>query len=436
MKNYRILMPIVLIVLLIASWYMLTTNTVKQNSEYEGYLTEARRHAGNTVTKKALENYRIALELKPTVDVYAEVAEYLKIEGVKDEYLVWCKEFLEVYPTEVRAYEYLLDSYVLQQDYEACYDILIIAEKRQVKSEKISAINNTIAYYYKLDFNSYDDVSVFSNNYCAVKRKEVWGFVDRFGELRIASKYKAVGAYTKSELTPVVNSQDEAYFIDKTGDKILVPKEAYQRFGLLVDGIIAAQRPDSKYVYVDQDFNILHGEYDYATTMNYNIAAVQIGGAWKIIDNSGAELISTPYTDVIRDEKDIVYRNERLFVSLGEGYIMIDSAGNQIGSQIYEDAKLFSDATYAAVKINGEWCFVDGNGVLKSDKKYEDARSYLNGMAAVKVSGKWGFVDENEELKIAAEFNDAKDFNEKGSCFVKTGDKWQLLRLYRLNRKG
>ena len=29
----------------------------------------------------------------------------------------------------------------------------------------------------------------------------------------------------------------------------------------------------------------------------------------------------------------------------------------------------------------------------------------------------------------------AKDFNEKGSCFVKVGDKWQLLKLYRLNRE-
>lgn len=436
MKNYRLLVPIVLIALLLVSWYTLATRSMELNSRYDNYLTEARRYAGNTVTKKALESYRSALEIDSTVDVYAEVAEYLKQNGVKDEYLVWCKEFLEAYPTEVKAYEYILDSYVLQKDYESCYDILTVAEKRQVKSEKMEAINNSIAYYYKLDFNSYDDVSVFSNNYCAVKRKESWGFVDRFGETRVSCKLKAAGAYTKSDMAPVVDSQGTAYFIDKNGDKMLVSNQIYQRYGLLIDGIIAAQQTNGKYVYVDQDFNVLHGEYDYATTMNYNVAAVQSGDTWKIIDNNGKELITTPYADVIRDEKDIVYRNERLFVSLGSGYIMIDSAGNQIGTQTFEDAKLFADTTYAAVKIDGSWCFIDRDGNLKSENRYEDARSYLNGMAAVKVSGKWGFVDENEELKIAAEFNDARDFNEKGSCFVKTGEKWQLLKLYRLNRKG
>lgn len=53
----------------------------------------------------------------------------------------------------------------------------------------------------------------------------------------------------------------------------------------------------------------------------------------------------------------------------------------------------------------------------------------------MKIDGKWGFVDSNEELKIPAEFFGAKDFNEKGSCFVMTGDKWQLLKLYRINRE-
>ena len=34
-----------------------------------------------------------------------------------------------------------------------------------------------------------------------------------------------------------------------------------------------------------------------------------------------------------------------------------------------------------------------------------------------------------------AQFFGAKDFSEKGSCFIQTGDKWQLLKLYRLNRE-
>lgn len=436
MKNYRMLVPLVLIILLGLSWYVLISNKAQTDSEYNGYLAEARKFAGIGVTTHAIENYKKALEINPSPDIYVEVANYYESQGEKRDHLSWCKVFFEKYPTEPKAYDALLKAYYNDKAYESCFDLIIIASKRNVTSDYLNSISKEIEYIYSVDFNTYDDVGVFSNNYSAVKKNEGWGFVDSFGKLSVSARYQSVGVFTQSGFSPVVNSLGEAYFIDNTGAKILASHDSYVRFSPLSDDIIAAQRPDGKYVYVDQDFNILHGDYDYATTMNYNVAAVQVGDTWKIVDNAGAELIPTAYTAVIRDEKDIVYRNERLFVSLGNGYIMIDSAGNQIGTQIFEDAKLFYDATYAAVKIDGEWCFVDRDGNLKSDKRYEDARSYVNGMAAVKVSEKWGFVDVNEELKIAAEFDDARDFNEKGSCFVKTGEKWQLLKLYRLNRKG
>ena len=59
----------------------------------------------------------------------------------------------------------------------------------------------------------------------------------------------------------------------------------------------------------------------------------------------------------------------------------------------------------------------------------------MNGLAAVCIDGKWGFVDTDENIVIEPQFSGAKDFNEKGSCFVCVGNKWQLLKLYRLNRE-
>ena len=79
--------------------------------------------------------------------------------------------------------------------------------------------------------------------------------------------------------------------------------------------------------------------------------------------------------------------------------------------------------------------FIDKDAKRLSDKTYEEARSYSNGLAAVKISGKWGFVDTDENVVIEQQFFGAKDFSEKGSCFIQTGDKWQLLKLYRLNRE-
>ena len=85
--------------------------------------------------------------------------------------------------------------------------------------------------------------------------------------------------------------------------------------------------------------------------------------------------------------------------------------------------------------MEGKWCFIDKNGKLKSDKRYDGARSYKNSMAAVKIGDKWGFINEAEEVCIEPEYYETKDFTEKGSCFIKTGDEWQLLKIYRLNRE-
>ena len=143
------------------------------------------------------------------------------------------------------------------------------------------------------------------------------------------------------------------------------------------------------------------------------------------------------YSDVKIDEEAIAFINERAFVSENNGkYVMINNKGEKVGDMEFDDALPFSGSGPAAVKLENNWCFVDSSGALVSDKKYEDARSFAWGMAAVQIDGKWGFVDTSENVVIEPQFSGAKDFNGKGSCFVLTGEKWQLLKLYRLNREG
>lgn len=436
MKKYRVLVPIVMIVLMLASWYLLVKDAVMVEAEYNNYLSAARKYAEDGITKYAIENYNLALEIKDTPEIYVEVAQYYKAQDKDSEYLSWCEDFFESYPTQKEAYDCVLDAYLESKDYESCYDILETAEKRNISSDYIKQVAEEIKYVYKLDFNTYENVGIYSNNYCAVASKGVWGFVDRYGNQRIGCKYLEVGAYTQTNFVSVVNSENEAYFIDKTGSKVMVSKEEYASFGLLVDNVIAAKKKDDKYTYVNSDFEVIFGEYDYASTMNNGIAAIKNGESWQIIDKNGKVISDKKYVDVICDEKQIACRNDRLFVATEAGkYIMINSSGKQIGSLVFEDAKLFAGDAPAAVKIDGKWCFVDSDGKKISDRTYNDARSYANGLAAVCVDGKWGFVDSAENIVIEPTFFGAKDFNEKGSCFVQTGDKWQLLKLYRLNRE-
>ena len=436
MKNYRKIIPLALVVLMALACYSLVSNAVKENSDYNHYLSEARKYAELDITKYAIENYNKALSINPTPDVYVEVAEYYERQENSDTKLLnWCEDFFEKYPTNSKSYDCILKAYMKQKDYDSCFDVLSTAEKRNVSPEYIKSVKNELSYTFKLDFNTYDDVGIYGNGFCAVKSKDAWGYVDSYGNQKTPITYVSAAPFTKAEMAPVVDQKGECYFIDNTGSRVLASKEKCKSFGISSDDIIKVELENGKYSYCDSELNKLFGEYDDATAFNNGIAAVKENGQWKIINNEGNAKSSTEYADVVADEKNIVFRNDRLFVGDGTGYIMIDSSGKQIGNEKYENAHCFADSTYAAVENDGKWFFIDKNAKRLSDKTYEDARSYSNGLAAVKISGRWGFVDTDENVVIEQQFFGAKDFSEKGSCFVQTGDKWQLLKLYRLNRE-
>jgi len=435
MKNYRVLVPIVMVVLMGLSWYMMIDEAVEATNVYDGYVQEARKYAEEGITKYAIENYRLALAEESSPELYREVAEYYKEKGTKSAYIDWCEEFYEVYPTDVSAYECLVEAYISDKDYDDCFDVLETAEKRNITSEALEQMKLEIKYIYEIEFSSFDEIGVYGYGLCPVKTKDSWGYVDRFGTLWIGYKFNEVGPFSSEKVAPVVGRDGEAYFIDDNGVKEKVSKETYKSFGLMAANRCVAICEDGTYCYLDGDLTKVCGNYDFATTINLSRAAVKNGDAWTIINENGEAVSSEVFIDVKYDEKMICYRNGRMFAAKEAGkYMMLDETGKQVGKLVFEDAKVFLGDMPAAVKIGGKWCFVNAEGERISDKTYEDARSFSNGLAAVKINGKWGFVDLEENVVIEPQFVDASDFNNRGSCFIKKDTKWQLLKLYRLNR--
>jgi pentatricopeptide repeat protein len=182
MKNYRKIIPLALVVLMALACYSLVSNAVKENSDYNHYLSEARKYAELDITKYAIENYNKALTINPTPDIYVEVAEYYERQENSDTKLLnWCEDFFEKYPTNSKSYDCILKAYMKQKDYDSCFDVLSTAEKRNVSSEYIKSVKNELSYTFKLDFNTYDDVGIYGNGFCAVKSKDAWGYVDSYG---------------------------------------------------------------------------------------------------------------------------------------------------------------------------------------------------------------------------------------------------------------
>ncbi len=436
MASRKYLYPLLIVVLMVLSWYMLLSDTAKSGAEFDAYLQEARHYAEIGVTKYARDNYDKALELKDDPDIYVEVAEYYREHESGRAYLQWCRSFFEHFPEDPRAYDCLLRAYHTAEDYSSCFDVLETAGRRGVSSAYMEGVAAELAYAFELDYNTFSAVSVFGGGCCAVEADGKWGFVNQFGDNVVSCKYQAAGTYSTAGVAPVVSEQNGPFFIDGSGARIMATNEPYRSFGMFIDERIPAEDETGRYHYLDHFFEPVFGDYLFAGAFNGGLAAAQAADGWHVVRPDGSEPFGAVYKDVVLDEKGIAFRNGRAFVSGADGaYMMIDDTGAQVGSLTFSDALPFFGPGAAAVELNGKWQFVRADGSLVEGSAYEAARSFSNGLAAVCVDGLWGFIDETMQMVIEPQFQDAMYFNEKGSCFVYTGRGWQLLQLYRLNRK-
>lgn len=432
MKNYKFLVPIVLVVLFVLSIYMLYDTKSSQLEKYNQSLRLAREAREMDVQVDAEAYYKEALAQSASPELYVEIGEFYYESGQLKKAINWGNEMLTKYPTEISGYEFLVGIHSEREDYISCFDLAETMTKRELVSEKVNQILDEIEYKYFFNCE-YLDVGVFAGGLCPVKIEDKWGYVNVTGDKVIANKFLQVG-YHSGELAPVIDSENDVYYIDTQGNKKLVPQDigTMEELGLIENGMFSMYNGKT-WGFYNTDGQHVFGEYEEVSAIGNGVAAVMNDGKWSLVDRTGTDLTQKTYDGVAMDEKKVVFRNDRIFVCTDYYYQMIDSMGNYITETKYEDVRIFNDGTYAAVKIDGLWGFIDKDGTIVIEPKYEDARSFSNGLAAVQYAGKWGYIDASGELVIDTQFDGAKDFTSQGSAFVQMEDVWKLLRLYKYN---
>lgn len=440
MKNYRQLMPIVLIVLMAMSVYSLFSGFVQRRNEYYKCLNEARELAKDGIVADSVFMYKSALDIQESLDLRLEVGNVYLAAGDSKAAISWGENIVKKYPTESVAYEFLLDIYLTDEDYEACFELQEQMQSRKVTSQSLSEKMKTIEYHYELGQSKFTAVSSYQDDMCAVLKEGTWGYVDEYGNVMVERQYAEAGTFAYSEYNgqvvltaPVQEENGTRYYITWRGDKKFVVKnlENCTFLGSYSDNMLVAE-DGGKYAYYDIDFNKLSSDYTYASTMHEDMAVVQNGSQWNVI-NEKFEIIGETYDGFIIDECCIAFRNKRGFGKIGDKYYLIDQNGTKVSDECFEDAKTFVSEGYAAVKQNGKWGFVDENGKVVIAPIYEDAQSFCVGLAPVKQNGKWGFVNTSGDLVIDYQFEDAKSFNKWGCAFVKVEENWITLMLTKYN---
>jgi len=100
----------------------------------------------------------------------------------------------------------------------------------------------------------------------------------------------------------------------------------------------------------------------------------------------------------------------------------------------YQNAWGFSEGL-GLVQLNGEWGYINKQGVMMIALQFEEAEGFSEGLAAVKIKGKWGYIDRTGMTVIPAQFDSAWYFD-GGIAEISLDDAKGLSRFTYIGTKG
>lgn len=296
-------------------------------------------------------------------------------------------------------------------------------------SEELRQFYEENRYLYKMNRNTYQDVTAICNGGIQVANDGLWGLATATGSLVIPCEYDHISTYSSVAITKrgktysAVNSDNNRYALSHTD---------ITDFGNLNNNRIGVKTKEG--------WKLANGDFTTSTLVVDEIGMYSNGyipakekGKWGFMESNGSEWQLEPqYDQLIMDELGRCVAQDAYFArSNNKVQLYVD--GKQAGDT-YEDAKPFADG-WAAVKKNGKWGFIDTAGDVKIDYQFDDALSFGQHLAAVQKGRYWGYISLEGQMVIQANFLEAKSFS-GGSAPVKTADGWRFITLVEYEKEA
>lgn len=436
MKNYRNLVPIILILLMVVSIYTIISDATIKKKEVDEKITQAENCISQELYDKAANIYDEVILIDNQLSYYLRVIDmYFSADDLYSSE-EWCENALNSYPKSAEVYERLINIYITDEEYKDAFIALDECSGKKVNSETIEKYRKKIEFTHFDKNKTFDYVAQSSSGYVAVKKKEKWGLANTSGSLVVSPRFDDIGYFANGMVPVLINgvwymmneSGEYVYNLTKSIDGKITDIGLYNSdvIPICVNGV---------YSYYDLNFKKKFGEYDFAGSFSSGVAAVKDGESWFLIDTSGKLITEVSYENVILDDRGICCQKERIFAKVNNQYILLDAKGNKVNNNNFDDAKLFTNGDYAAVEIDGLWGFVDTNGEVVISPIYFDAKSFSLGLASVTTDGElWGYIDASGNEIIEDEYIFCYTFTNEGSAFVQEdGNDWKILKLYKYN---
>ncbi len=392
-------------------------NEAKQNIEKEIYISSVplleEAISYNTDKTKEIEEV--------TKEVYLKLKEQREYER---KYIALCELQMSRDNVQDDIYIELFNYYKNKNKYIDSINVLVKGVEKN-KSEQLINLLEKNKYEYSLGTYSYEDAKKTFGKYSITKTNGKWGLSERDGSPVIPGQFSKMSTFNEDR--SIVQKDGEIYSVDKNNNRLSVYSLSYEisdfgnysenRLPVLING---------KWRNADGDLNIGSKQYDELKTYFDGHVAVKINGKWGVINKKEEFLIQPIYDEIALDELDICYRQSCSFVKDGTKYYLFKD-GEKLENS-YDGAKVFNETGYGAVKQGGKWGFINTDGEVVINYKFDDALSFSYNLAAVKVGDLWGYINVYGDVVIEPQFLNAKEFS-NGYAQVLTENGYRFLSL-------
>lgn len=416
----RRMLPIVLMVAGVAVCWVAGISTVFANQASITDIEEQIAQNEDLGTyKNALDLYdQVIAKYPDDISWYERKADaYYKMEYYKS-FVSQCQTIASKFPDDALGYRKLMEYYQGIDDAASVIEWYKKAPDSARQDEGVLSAYHACEYAIEYKSGQYAQAAALIGGAAVVQGDGAYGYVDEKGKTLLDCKYQQAQAMLEDQAAVKLN--DEWFIVDKEGDRVHATHDALEELYSPSEGMILAKK-DGSYGYYDADLaNPQHFEYEEATSFYNGVAAVKQNGKWALIDSNFNQITGFEFDDVIRDNANVCSRKSHVFASKDGSFRLLDLKGNRVGSESFEDAKLFFGAK-AAVKQNGKWGFVSDSGAMEIACQYDDAESFAADMAPVKQGDTWGFIDASGNMVVQPEYTSATVVNNDGITAIGTG---------------
>ncbi len=423
MRN-KVIAIIAMLAMVCIAWVTVLTTSTSQANHVEELVQKIEANNEVKTYKNNLPLYEELIKTEPNnlkwytglADVYLELEQY-------GNYKKQCEQIVQRFPQEKEGHLRLIKYYNEIGKAEYVISTYKAAPEAVQADEEFLSVYKQSEWEYRFLAKGYSGVGTCTGGTYVVEYNGVYGYRSKDISGEIEPKFTVARPFIEDYAA--VFKDNEWYFIDGSGDRVLASKEKFEDLYSLSEGYAVAKM-NGKYGYVDSTFNTYSFEYEDATSFYNDVAAVKKNGKWGLINRNFEAITAFEYDDVVRDDANICSRKGVIFLRKGDGYYMVGRDGVKIVEEPFQGANLFY-SDYAAVQKDEKWGFIDREGNVVIDFIYDGASSFASDIAAVKKAGQWGCITKTGEVLLDFDYGDAMVTADNGIVVLKIGELYRFV---------